>query len=520
MKGIVAAGHPETAGAAVAVLREGGNAFDAALAGMCAAVVVEPVLASLGGGGFLAARPSTGQLAGQTIVYDFFVQTPKRRRPRGEVDLRRVIADFGPAQQEFHIGMGAIATPGVIKGLFEAHRDLCRMPIRGIVEPAIGLARRGVPVAAMQAYALRVVRAIVEAGPATRALFASRERPDELIGEGELLRLPDLADAIEILAIEGENLFYRGEMGRLLTRDCESAGGHLSAEDLRDYRVERRRPLDVELERARVQLNPPPSMGGILVAFGLSLWQAVGTLADGFGSAGHLRRLSRVITATGAARAEVGHDAFGTHLASDKLLDPILIARYRDEILNAPLAARGTTQISVVDAAGAAASLSLSHGEGSGYVLPGTGIVLNNMLGEADLNPRGLHGWPTDTRMASMMTPAILLDAAGGVTALGSGGSNRIRTAMLQALLNLLAFDMRLEEAIAAPRLHIEDEKLSLEPGFSEANVDCLARIFAEVERWPGKNMFFGGVHAARRSGVGALDGAGDERRGGVVGVA
>ena len=519
MRGIVAAGHPETAGAAVAVLREDGNAFDAVLAGMCAAVVVEPVLASLGGGGFLAARPSTGQFAGQTIVYDFFVQTPKRRRPRGEVDLRRVVADFGPAQQEFHIGMGAIATPGVIKGLFEAQRDLGRVSIGTIVEPAIGLARRGVPVTAMQAYALRVVRGIVEAGPATRALFASRERPGELIGEGELLRLPDLADAIEILAIEGEDLFYRGEMGRLLTRDCESGGGQLSAEDLRDYRVEKRRPLDVELARARVQLNPPPSVGGILVAFGLLLWQALGSFTGRFGSSRHLARLLDVIRATGHARLEFG-EALAGDAASDTLLDPILITRYRDEILNAPSVARGTTQISVVDAAGSAASLSLSSGEGSGYVLPGTGIVLNNMLGEADLNPRGLHEWPTDTRMASMMTPAIILDAAGGITALGSGGSNRIRTAMLQVLLNLLAFDMRLEEAIAAPRLHVEDEKLSLEPGLPGTNVDPLARIFAEVKRWPGKNMFFGGVHAARRTGTGGLNGAGDERRGGVVGVA
>lgn len=520
MRGIVAAGHPETADAAVAVLREGGNAVDAALAAMCAATVVEPVLASLGGGGFLVVRPGAGRLAGRSIVYDFFVQTPKRRRPRGDVDLRRVFADFGPAQQEFHIGMGAIATPGVVKGLFEAHRDLGRIPIRGVVEPAVGLARRGVPVSAVQAYMLRVVRAIVEAGPATRALFTSPAQPGELIGEGEPLRLPNLADALEILAIEGEDLFYRGEMARLLTRDCAGAGGQVTPEDLRDYTVERRRPLQVELERARVQLNPPPSMGGILVAFGLLLWQALGSFAGEFGGRDHLARLVDVIRATGRARREIGEGLSADGAAFDTLLDPILIARYRDEIVNAPLVARGTTQISVIDAAGGAASLSLSSGEGSGYVLPGTGIVLNNMLGEADLNPGGLHGWPTDRRMASMMTPAIVLDGEGGVTALGSGGSKRIRTAMLQVLSNLLVFDMRLEEAIAAPRLHVEDGTLSLEPGFPETAVASLARIFADVERWPGKNMFFGGVHAVRRSGAGALDGAGDERRGGVVGVA
>ena len=518
MKGIVAAGHPETAGAAVTVLREGGNAIDAALAGLCAAVVAEPILASLGGGGFLAARPHSGWLAGQTVVYDFFVQTPKRRRPEHEVDFRGVVADFGPAQQDFHIGMGAIATPGVIKGIFEVHRDLGRMPIRGIVEPAIYLARRGVAVNAVQAYILRVVRSIVEAGNSTRALFASPRSPGELIGEGETLRLPDLADALEILAIEGDDLFYRGEMGQLLARECESAGGQLSARDLRDYKVERRRPLEVEMRGSRVYLNPPPSMGGILVAFGLALWQALGRSIGGFGSSQHLAWLVEVIRATSRARLEIGLGPL--ELPSEKLLEPTLIQRYRDEIAGAPVAVRGTTQISVIDAEGGAASLSVSNGEGSGYVLPGTGVILNNMLGEADLNPEGSLGWSTDVRMSSMMTPAVVLDDTGAVTALGSGGSNRIRTAVLQALLNLLAFGMPLEEAIAAPRLHVEGDKLSFEPGFHELSVMTVERLCAEIERWPDKNMFFGGVHAARRNRAGTLEGVGDERRGGCVGVA
>lgn len=518
MKGIVAAGHPETAGAAVAVLREGGNAVDAALAGLCAAVITEPILASLGGGGFLAARPQSGSLAGETVVYDFFVQTPKRRRSEHEIDFRSVVADFGPAQQEFHIGMGAIATPGVVKGMFEVHRDLGRMPIRSIVEPAINLARRGVRLNDVQAYVLRVVRAIVEAGNSTRLLFASPGRPGELIGEGETLRSPELADALEILAIEGDDLFYRGEMGRILASDCESAGGLLSMEDLRDYEVKRRRPLAVNVGSSRVYLNPPPSLGGILVAFGVALWQALGRLSGGFGGAQHLARLIEVLRATSQARTDIGLEPLNS--PSTKLLEPTLIQRYLDEIAGAPLVVRGTTQISVIDAQGGAASLSLSNGEGCGYVLPGTGIILNNMLGEADLNPEGSLGWPTDARMASMMTPGIVLDGMGGVTALGSGGSNRIRTAMLQVLLNLLNFAMPLERAIAAPRLHLECDKLSLEPGFPERSVIAIEPLCPEIERWPDKNMFFGGVHAARRHRGGTLEGTGDERRGGCVGVA
>jgi gamma-glutamyltranspeptidase/glutathione hydrolase len=122
--------------------------------------------------------------------------------------------------------------------------------------------------------------------------------------------------------------------------------------------------------------------------------------------------------------------------------------------------------------------------------------------------------------MASMMTPVIVHKATGDVTALGSGGSNRIRSAILQALLNLLTFEMRLEDAIAAPRIHIEGDMLSLEPGLPETSLESVAVLCAEIERWPDKNMFFGGVHAVSRTEAGVLEGAGDERRGGAVAVA
>ncbi len=203
--------------------------------------------------------------------------------------------------------------------------------------------------------------------------------------------------------------------------------------------------------------------------------------------------------------------------AADLLLNPALIARWRDEVAASARVVRGTTQISVVDRSGSVASLSVSNGEGSAYVLPGTGIILNNMLGEAGLLPDGVAAaWPRDLRLSSMMTPAIVRDAAGGTTALGSGGSNRIRTAMLQALLNVLAFDMRPQEAVAAPRLHCEEAILSVEPGFAE---DAVAAAAADLQiaNWPAQNFFFGGVHMVRRSATGAFEGAGDARRGGVA---
>ena len=184
------------------------------------------------------------------------------------------------------------------------------------------------------------------------------------------------------------------------------------------------------------------------------------------------------------------------------------------------LASRGTTHISVADSEGNLASLTLSNGEGSSYILPGSGVMLNNMMGEEDLNPSGFHRLPSDTRLASMMTPTIASLADGSQIALGSGGSNRIRSAILQVLANVLEFDMGLEQAVNAPRLHLEGRELNMESGFSNAALEVLETEWPGVKQWPGSNLFFGGVHAVERLANGDFRAAGDPRRGGAVAFA
>ncbi len=154
------------------LLEAGGNAFDAALAALCMARVAEPVLASLGGGGFLTARTA----AGQAQVYDFFVQTPRRKRPLGEIELFPVVADFAVAQQELHIGLGSLAIPGTVRGLFDVSRDLGSLPMRRIVEPAVAAARDGVRLNRLQAYIFGIVAPIYLATPGARALYV-RQSP-------------------------------------------------------------------------------------------------------------------------------------------------------------------------------------------------------------------------------------------------------------------------------------------------------------------------------------------------------
>jgi gamma-glutamyltranspeptidase/glutathione hydrolase len=505
MNGAVAAGHPATAEAAAWALEEGGNAFDAAMAGLCAACVAEPVLTSLGGGGFLLAH----QGGGRNTLYDFFVQTPQQKRAVSELDFYPILADFGTAQQEFHIGMGSVAMPGTIKGLFRIHSELGSLPMREIVKPAVDFARNGIVLNHMQADIFSIVAPIYLSTDSARQIYSSGQVDDSLAVEGENFRQPELADALELLAIEGERLFYQGEMGAELVAACESAGGYLNKTDLDNYRVVKREPLGYDFLNARILTNPTPSSGGSLIRFAHALLESKDQ--GEFGSAQHLKLLSEVMKQTNLARMENGRTNAG---AAGDILHPETISRFRSALSGHPVNSRGTTHISVVDGQGNAASLTLSNGEGSGYVLPGTGIMLNNMLGEEDLNPGGFHRWDTGVRVSSMMAPTLAIDRE-RVIATGSGGSNRLRTAILQVVNNLYYFGMDVREAVDSARLHVEKDRLSIEPGFPESAVDELCAGYPDHHRWLEKNLFFGGTHTVIRDGLG-FSGAGDPRRDGV----
>lgn len=508
MKGAVAAGHPATAEAAVWALEAGGNAFDAAMAGLCAACVAEPVLTSLGGGGFLLAH----QGGGRNVLYDFFVQTPLHKCPADGLDFYPIVADFGTAQQEFHIGMGSIATPGTVSGLFRIHAELCTLPMREIVKPAVDFARKGLVLNRLQAYIFSVVAPIYLSTAGARAVYESRRVSDSLMVEGEEFRQPDLADALEMLALEGEQLFYRGEMGAELVSACHAGGGHLQMADLEAYTVVKRDPLDYRYRDARILTNPTPSSGGSLIRFAHALLEPHDP--GKFGSARHLLLLSEVMRLTNLARMENGQDAVR---GTAGILDQETLARFRTALAGHPVNTRGTTQISVVDARDNAASLTLSNGEGSGYVLPGTGIMVNNMLGEEDLNPGGFHRWASDVRVSSMMAPTLALDGR-RVVATGSGGSNRLRTAILQTLNNLYDFGMDARQAVDSPRIHVEKDRLSIEPGFPDPAVEQVCAGYPDHHRWSERNLFFGGTHTVIHDGRG-FSGAGDPRRDGVFRV-
>lgn len=491
---VVASGHPRVTEAACAILRAGGNAFDAAVAAGFAAAVAEPALTSLGGGGFLLARPAQGR----AVLFDFFVDTPGRGLPASQLEphFLPVTVRFPGCDQLFNAGLGSAAVPGVLRGYLHVQRSLGRLPPREVLDPAIVLAREGVTISTKQGYFLELLEPIMTLTAAGRALF----QPDgRYLGEGAVYRNPELAAFLETLSGEGEREFYEGELAGRIAREMAEAGGLLTAEDLAAYRVVEREPLSVDYRGCRLLTNPSPAFGGALIALSLRLLEAREVAELGFGSPAHLALLVAVMQEVDRRRAE-------GYLSPADLGQPELT----DSLKRVRAASGGTTHVSVCDAEGNAASMTTSNGEGSGYFAPGAGIMLNNMMGEDDLHPEGFHLSPPGMRVASMMAPSLLLAGDRVRLALGSGGSKRIRSAMLQVISNGVDFGLDLRAAVEAPRLHWDGERVQVEPGFDEAALTALAARWP-LNRWSVRDVYFGGVHAVAPEGAGA----GDPRRGG-----
>jgi gamma-glutamyltranspeptidase/glutathione hydrolase len=500
-RAVVAAGHKLTASAAAEILEDGGNAFDAALAGMFVTFVAEAVFSSPGGGGFLMARRAGRD---SCALFDFFVETPRQRRSAAEVEFFPIHADFGPAKQEFHIGLGSSATPGVVPGLFAVHQALGTLPMKRLVAPAVRAARTGFPLNEFQAYLFTVIAPILTASESVARIFAPGGK---LMQAGETFRNEELAETLEWLAEDGARLFLDGDVGNAIVAQSASLGGHLTYNDLRHYRVELRAPLYWRHAGAQVALNPPPAASGALIAFGLAYLE---TVAEKGGALDALA-LAQAMKATNEARATHGEGL------AERLAGGVLAKELRQAQAH-PAAHRGTTHVSVIDKEGNAAAVSLSNGEGDGYIVGKFGFMLNNMLGEEDLAATGLHAWREGVRLSSMMAPTIILPPDGTVMAMGTGGSNRIRTAILQVAVNLLDHGMSLENAVEAPRLHVEKcGTVSFEPGLPEVVQAEFVALGEKVHAWPARNLFFGGVHAARRHAKGGVEGAGDPRRQGVA---
>jgi gamma-glutamyltranspeptidase/glutathione hydrolase len=501
--GVVAAGHPLTAEAGATVLRQGGNAVDAAVAAALASFSVESALTGLGAGGFMIVQ---GPGAPATLI-DFFVAAPGLGGHALGDELKPIPVHFdSKTTQIFNAGAVSCAVPGTAAGLAAALERFGSAPMADLIGPAVALAREGAPLNRQQAYVLRILEPIYTATEAAREIYAPEGR---ILGEGELFRYPDLATAIERYAAEGSASIYTGEVATAIEEYVCSRGGLLSVADLAAYEAVEREPVAATFAGYELLSNPPPSAGGLLIAFGLALLERMGATGTA--------EIARAMEAASLAREEGFSEALGRDGFSSEFLDPAALtaALSRTDRLGS------TTHLAAMDSDGLCASVTCSNGTGSGMVVPGTGIHLNNMLGEEDLNPLGFHRSDPGTRISSMMAPTLLLEDGEVLAGLGSAGSNRIRSAVLQTTVNLLARKMSPQQAVDAPRIHLEAGVLQAEPGIDPAVLDRIEAGGRGVARWNERNLFFGGVQVVTRDPAsGALDGGCDPRRGGAVAFA
>jgi gamma-glutamyltranspeptidase / glutathione hydrolase len=514
MKGAVAAGHPLTAQAGARILAEGGNAVDACIASAFVSWVAESPLTGPGGGGFMLVHSAR---EGSDRLLDFFVAVPGAALPPGSAEpMVAVDVPFDErTKQVFLIGPAAVAVPGAPAGLAAAHRRFGRLPWAELVPPAIELARRGVTLNAGQAFLHDILDAILRHEDAGRNVYG-RDRP---LAEGQTVVMEDLAETLEWLAAEGAEAFYRGELASRIARAVRQRGGRVTESDLADYRVIQRRPVRAAYRGTEFVSNPPPSSGGLLIAFALRVLDRLGPM-PAHGSAEAIAALTEAMRE--AARVRGGSFATDLYrggatrriLADDRVEGAARAARERTRTpVREQSGVPSTTHISVVDAEGNAASLSASTGCGSGFFVPGTGIQLNNMLGEPDLNPPGRVARPGQ-RLTSMMAPSFVLERGRPKVVVGSAGSIRLRAAILQIVVNVVDHGLSAEEAIGAPRVHLEGDALQLEGGWDPGAADLLEEQGYDVTRWAGRNLYFGGA-AAVVGRTGELEAAGDPRRDG-----
>jgi gamma-glutamyltranspeptidase/glutathione hydrolase len=514
VKGAVAAGHELTARAGARVLEEGGNAVDACVAASFAAWVTESPLTGPGAGGFALVLPGDGR---PPRVADFFVATPGIGRPTPPVaEMEAIDVGFGgdsKTTQVFNIGEASCAVPGTGAGLEAVHARYGRLPWAELLQPAIELARGGVQMSREQAHLHAILDLILRHSDEGRRVY-SLPGGTRLV-PGDVLRLPDLADTLDQIASEGAGVLYRGDLASAIVKAVGTAGG-ITNEDLADYRVVWRRPVHARFRGHEVVSNPPPSSGGILIAYGLALLERgpggePGSAAAILALADVMREQTRV--RGGSFTASLRRGGLASRLLSEK---GIAAGRARIEASAAGAsepAPAGTTHVSAVDAEGNAASLSSSTGSGSGVIVPGTGIHLNNMLGEYDL----VVGGPAQPgrRLTSMMAPTVVVGPEGPRLVVGSAGSVRLRGAIMQVIANVLQHGLGIAEAIDYPRVHVDEPHLHCEGGFDGGELDRVAAAGYDVVRWRRRNLYFGGTNAVEVLPGGKLAAAGDARRGG-----
>ncbi|MEL7297039.1 MAG: gamma-glutamyltransferase [Pseudomonadota bacterium] len=483
--GMVAVQNAIAAEVGAAVLADGGNAVDAAVAvGMTLAVTL-PRAGNLGGGGFMLVYLAEDD---QTIAIDY-----RERAPAAATRDMYLDENGDPDPMASRFSYRAAGVPGTVAGMHHALSRYGTMSWEQILLPAIRIAENGMRVSPDLAQALARRRDRLGRDPAT--LKAYYKPNGEPYATGEILKQPDLAWSLKRIAANGPDAFYRGAIADRIVAAMEANGGLITAEDLASYAPTEREPVQGTYRGLKIVAMPPPSSGGVLIIQMLNVLEQFDLAEAGFGSAQHLHWMTEVMRTAYADRSQHLGDpdfyrepydwlmskAYAQEIAAQ--IDP---AKARKSALVAPAVAPvaespDTTHYGIMDRDGNTVvnTYTLNFSYGSGITIPGTGILLNNEMDDFSAKPGtpngfGLLGNEANAigpgkRPLSSMTPTIVFRDGRPWIATGSPGGSRIITTVLQVMINLIDFEMSPSDAVAAPRIHHQwfPDKLFMEAGFS-----------------------------------------------------
>jgi gamma-glutamyltranspeptidase / glutathione hydrolase len=499
-----AAGTPYAAEAAAETYRAGGNAADAAVAAAAAVSVTESLMSSIGGGGFALVRDPSGD----TELIDYYDAMPGKGLPVSAFGAggspQTIILKYGAGVRSI-VGGASSAVPGSLRGWEKLLQRHGRLSLKEVLAPAVRFAREGFRLCRTAGLWFQVAEEVLRLTDETRKHFYNGDR---VYLEGEEVRFPELADTLEALGEGGAALFYEGELARTISTYMLKMGGIITEEDLAQYEAVVREPMSVRYGTGTMYTNGPPSAGGPTLAQMLKVVSAydLATMPE----VEYVRVMAGAMKLALQDRETAYLDGAQNGRVAERLTGEEYAAEQRRRIFSA-FGSPHTTHLSCVDSEGMAVSITASMGYGSGLVVPGTGIPMNNTLGEPELNPRGFHALEPGERLISNMSPTVVSSEEGGLVALGSPGASRIPTAILQTVINVLDFGMTLEDAVLAPRFHAEGDLFAYEAGARTADLERYERVLT----YETPNMFFGGVNAVRRTPDGRFEAAADPRRSG-----
>ncbi len=500
----IASASQLAANAGSVVADAGGNAVDAAIGAAICSMVTDPGIIAPGAGGFITIWPEDGD----PIVIDAYAEMPGRGLPEdgfggGGIDVELT---YGGKTATI-VGYGSVATPGAFAGLRMAWEHYGEAPWEELFIPAIAAVEQGFPLSTAAAEYLGHSHQLVFGWdpPSYSVLHHDNGRH---LSAGDTVQIPDLPDTLRELAADGVGTLYGGDLGKLITDRVAEHDGILTLRDLAAYKPVVREPIRVQVDDWTIATNAPPAVGGATMAAMLLL---MGIQGFDRWEADDVARLVEVQDAVREFRRTHLDELHDRGAEAARLLE---LAAMGD--MKSMLGSPSTSHTSSVDSDGLSCSITVSSGYGSGAMVPGTGMWLNNSLGEIELHTGGFHGVPPGTRLVSNMAPTIARSRHGAVLAIGSPGASRITTAVSSVLVNFIHLGMSLSDSIEHARLHTEIfngvPTVTYEPG-----IDLSAVSGFDLRRFPDISMYFGGVQAALWDPLAGFFEMADRRRSGGV---